>query len=171
SYNFSLWQAGPFNQDAGSTYNGETHVRVTNAIDPDTATLEQSPGKWTSWFNATPTRTTAQAHTGAAGLQVDETDQFWGIGLTTAVGYPITPIEKRMSFWAKGSGTVTLQVQWPDGTTTNLTSPPLTSTWQEVSAVFTPPAGARTADIAVVSGTGTNGGIVYLDDFVLADTA
>lgn len=180
NYNFALWQADPFNQDNGSTYNGLDHQFIANAVDTDTATLEDSIGKWTSWYSATPTRSTEQAHTGTHSLKVALDDTFWGVQTTDPTGYPVTPIEKRISFWARlGTGganhKATMEVQWLDAdgnllSTSQLISPPLTTTWQETSLTLTPPTGVRRGNIVFTSNTGANGSTIFLDDIVVGDT-
>jgi hypothetical protein len=180
NYNFAIWQAGPYNQDVGSTYNGKDHLVVANAVDLDTATLEGSIGEWISWFSATVSRSSAEAHTGTHSLKVDITAQFgWGVQLNDPSGFPITPAEKTISYWVKlGSGTnlfSRMDVRWIDengtviGTTAQLLSPALTTNWQQVSTTATPPAGAKSASIVIVHSSGTAGNSIYIDDVVIGD--
>lgn len=179
-YNFAIWQNAPFGQDAGSTFNGQDHYVVTNALDEDTATLEGSIGKWTSWFSATPTRSSAEAHSGTHSLKVDITAAFgWGVQLNDPVGFPVTPLQKSISFWAKagaGSGLgVTMELEWldvdehPIGSTQTVTLSPLTSSWQQATATITPPAGVTSVNLHFVHSSGTNGNSLYIDDIVIAD--
>jgi hypothetical protein len=178
-YNFAFWQAAPFNQDVGSTFNGQDHLAVENALDDDTATLEGSIGEWTSWFSSSVARSTAEAHSGTHSLQVTIGAPFgWGVQLTDPAGFPVLPADKTISFWAKlGSGTnlaARMEVQWLDEDqnlldTTVLISPTLTSEWQKTSTILTPPAGASTANVVFVHGSGTTGNTLYLDDISIAD--
>jgi hypothetical protein len=177
-YNFALWQAPPYNQDAGSTYNGQDHLVVENAIDANTATLEGSIGKWADWFSTTPTRSTAEAHSGTHSLKVDIASQFWGVQLTDPVGFPVTPGSKRVSFWGKlGSGSnlgATLQAQWLDESQSllrmdSITLAPFTTSWQEAAASFTPPTGSATVNLVFVHNTGASGASLYIDDIVVGD--
>lgn len=183
-YNFAFWQGDPYFQDNGSTYNGNDHLVVENAIDTDSATLEDSIGQWIPWFSTNISRSNAEAHTGSYSLKTDITAEFgWGARINLANGYPITPSEKRISFWAKlGSGGANLRarmdVQWrdlngdpiPGATTVQTLSPLLISEWQEASTVVTPPAGAKYAIVTVVHSSGQAGNTIYLDDFVIGDT-
>lgn len=178
-YNFALWQAAPFNQDIGSTFNGEDYLVVPNSIDDATATLEESIGKWDSWFSTTVARTTTEAHSGTHSLQVTIDAPFgWGVQLNST-GYPILVNQKRLSFWAKlGSGTnlsTRMEVQWRDEDgdvlrEDTLLSPLLTSEWQESSVIVTPPNGAISVSVAFAHSSGTTGNVVYLDDIYIADT-
>jgi hypothetical protein len=178
-YNFAFWQAAPFNQDVGSTFNGQAHLAIENALDDDTATLEGSIGEWTSWFSSSVARIAAEAHSGTHSLQVTIGASFgWGVQLTDPTGFPVLPTDKTISFWAKlGSGTnlaTRMEVQWLDEdqnllSTTVLTSPTLTSEWQKTSTTVTPPVGAATANIVFVHGSGTTGNTLYLDDISIAD--
>lgn len=187
NFNFAVWQSTPFNQDVGSTYNGQNHLVVTNAIDSDTATLEGSIGQWDAWFSANVSQSTAEAHTGTHSLKVDITAPFgWGALLTDPKGPPITTTPKNISYWVKlGSGTnlkSRFEVKWLDengdpivgSTDVLLVSPVLTTSWQKVSTALpeTPPTGARYANIHLVSDSGAGGSagnVIYFDDFVIAD--
>ncbi len=186
-YNFAVWQYPPFSQDTGSTYNGQDHLVIANAIDDDTATLENGLGEWQGWFSSSVSRSTAEAHSGTHSLKVDITAPFgWGVQLSDPNGPPITPSAKNISYWAKlGSGTglkSRMEVKWLDvngsviNSSTNvlLPSPVLTSSWQKMSTTtpVTPPSGARTANVIVVNdagAAGTTGNVIYLDDFVIGD--
>lgn len=187
SFNFAVWQSTPFNQDVGSTYNGQNHLVVTNAIDTDTATLEGSIGQWDNWFSASVSQSTAEAHTGTHSLKVNITAPFgWGALLTDSKGPAVTTTPKDISYWVKlGSGTnlkSRLEVKWLDengdpvvgATDVLLVSPVITNTWQKVSTTLpvTPPTGTRYANIHLVSDTGTGGSagnVIYFDDFVIGD--
>jgi len=181
-YNFAIWQGDPFNQDVGSTYNGQDHMVVENALDADSATFEGSIGEWTSWFSATPQRSSEEAHTGSYSMKVNITAPFgWGVQMTDTNGVPVTPQPKTMSFWAKlGSGTnlgVTLEAQWLDADrnllrTDTVPLTPLTTAWQQTSLSVSPPTGARTANLTfhhTTGAAGTTGNTLYIDDIIIGD--
>lgn len=177
--NFAIWQNTPYGQDVGSTFNGANSLVVDNALDDETATLENTVGLWTSWFSSSVARSTAEAHTGNASLQISITAPFgWGVELTNSNGMMITPADKTVSFWGKlGSGSnlgATMELNWLDddlnlisSDTVSLTG--LNASWQQVSADFTPPAGAITVDVNVYHSSGTAGNSLYLDDIIIAD--
>lgn len=175
--NWNIWQMAPYNQDNGSTIADQTPV--TNFLDTNTATLEGSIGQWQDWFNTTPTRSTAEAHTGTHSLQVQLTGSSWGVGLANFPGFTATPGSKHVSFWAKrGSGTATalrLQVRWLDTNQqpilpnpTDLTLSGLSGSWQEASYDLVAPAGTATVNINFL-GSGATGDILYIDDIVIGD--
>ncbi|HKR81656.1 MAG TPA: right-handed parallel beta-helix repeat-containing protein [Candidatus Saccharimonadales bacterium] len=180
--NFSVWQTAPYSQDAGSTFNGQNHLVVANAIDDDTATLEGSIGLWQDWFSETITRTTAEAHSGTHSLKVAITAPFgWGVQLSNPSGYPVTTTPKNISFWGKlGSGTnlnATMRLTWLDSNGTSLRTddyvlPALTTSWQQKSATnVSPPANTATVNVQLLNSSGTTGNSIYLDDFVIADAS
>lgn len=176
-FNFAFWQLAPYSQDTGSTYNGEDHLVITNAVDTDTATLEGSVGQWRSWFNSTPTRSNEQAHTGTYSLKVGVSDPFWGVNLADTNGFPVTPGKKTVSFWGKqGSGTMNVGItfRWLNSShaqlsTTSLAISPVTSSWQQATTEVTPPVGATSVDIQFAGSNGSNGNWFYIDDVVVAD--
>lgn len=176
---FAIWQGTPYNQDVGSTYNGASYQQVTNYFDDNTATLEAGIGQWVSWFSTNVSRSTAEAHTGTHSLKIDITAPFgWGVELSNPTGPQITTRDKHVSFWAKlGAGTnikAKLEVRWLDESQNLLradvlTTPILTSTWQETTQDITPPVGATNVSISVVDNSGTSGNSLYLDDIVIGD--
>lgn len=181
-YNFAIWQGAPFNQDVGSTYNGEDHLVVENALDSDTATLEGSIGEWINWFSTNPQRSTEQAHTGTHSLKINITAPFgWGVQLADTTGVPITLTPKNLSFWARlGTGTglgISMEAQWLDESqgllrTDAIPLPSLTSTWQQATAPLTPPVGSRTVNVVFrnTSGAaGTTGNSIFVDDIIVGD--
>lgn len=178
-YNFAIWQNAPFLQDNGSLFNGEDHLTVTNALDANTATLEGGTGLWVSWFSTTIARTTTEAHGGSYSLQVNITAPFgWGVELSNPAGFPVTPLDKNISFWAKtnsGAGLgATLELGWQDEDqnllrTDTVTLSSLTSSWQEATASITPPVGVATVRLSFTHSSGTNGNALYLDDIVVGD--
>lgn len=182
-YNFALWQDSPYFQDVGSTYNGQDHLAIANALDADTATLEGGIGEWVSWFNTTLTRTTAEAHTGTHSLKVDITGTPWGLQVNNSDGFPITSRDKNISFWAKagtgGSIVARMDVYWLDANhntlaapndVTSLSSPTLTSSWQQTSIpIKSVPTGARYVVVKFVNNSGATGNSFYIDDIVVGD--
>jgi len=178
-FNFAIWQYTPYNQDAGSTYNGKSQYLVDNALDSDTATLEGSIGSWTNWFNTTLARSNEQAHTGTYSLKATMTDAFWGIE-SDSDGFMVTPANKTMSFWGRAATSnvnVKMQLQFRDDTETpigGVIELPLTLTssgWQQASQDVITPASARTITVKFVGGTGPTSAAFYLDDIVVADKA
>ena len=178
-FNFAIWQLDPYSQDIGSTYNGQSQYLVANALDEDTATLEGSIGKWTSWFNSTVSRSSAEAHGGTHSLQIDMTDPFWGIQTSNPADVSVTPANKQLSFWVKlGSGPAgmhtQMEVNWiGDGgllRTDTLVSPALISSWQQATVNVVPPDGSKKASVVFRSSSGNVGSTIYLDDIVIADT-
>jgi hypothetical protein len=178
-YNFAIWQNPPFSQDTGSLFNGQDHYRVTNALDSDTATLEGGLGKWTAWFSSSISHSSAEAHSGSFSMKVNITAPFgWGVNFTDPLGFPVTPLSKTISFWAKaGSGTglgATLEAQWLDANGGAISSvqvplPTLTSSWQQASLTVTPPANVASVNLMFTDDDGDNGDSLYIDDIVVAD--
>lgn len=177
---FAIWQGAPYSQDVGSTYNGADHQQVTNYFDDNTATLEGGIGQWVSWFSSTVAQSTEAAHTGTHSLKINITAPFgWGVELSNPTGPQITPRDKHISFWAKlGTGTnlkAKMEVRWLDESqnllrTDVLTTPTLTSSWQETSLDTAPPTGATNVSIAILDSSGTSGNSIYLDDIVIGDS-
>jgi hypothetical protein len=145
-----------------------------NVIDANTATMEGSLGNWVTWYSATPSRSTAAAHTGSASMLVSVTAPWgWGIQLGNQPGYPITPGSKVISFWAlEGSQSLGahMEVDWMDSSgsvvlqTNTIAIPALTTSWQQMSATVTAPPGTVTARIEFAGTTGTVGDYLYIDD-------
>ncbi|WP_164001710.1 right-handed parallel beta-helix repeat-containing protein [Pyxidicoccus caerfyrddinensis] len=179
---FGAWRSAPYNQEAGSTIEGDTGepppnpVPVTNDLDADTTTLEGSVGQWQDWYSETLTRTSEEAHTGTHSLRVDVTASWgWGVQLANWPGFATTPGVKTLGLWGKlgaGAGlTPKMTVKWMDAThavlqTHEVTLPALTTTWQKVSAVVDAPAGASTV-LVYLTGSGSPGEYFYLDDLVV----
>jgi hypothetical protein len=173
----AFWMAPPYNQDAGSTFNGNSHPQTANFLDGNTATLEGSLGKWDNWFGETISQST-EAHGGTKGLKVAIEDTFWGVQLSNSPGFPATPGAKVVSFWTKGSYTNsavgTLAVKWADTDgdliqTNSLPITNLTGSWQKISADVTAPPEAVYVYLTVTSSSGHVGDVVYLDDLVVGD--
>lgn len=178
---FGAWQAAPFLQDTGSTFNGLLGPPpVANAFDTNTATLEGSIGEWDSWYSNNLSRSNAEAHSGTHSLLVDVTSGGgWGIELGNYPGFPSGPGNKQISFWAKqGTGAIssaTLRVRWFDGSSTLLQADlvPLTglsANWQQATANVTAPANTTTVFAEFYSNSGSAGSSLYADDFIVADT-
>jgi len=173
---YNTWRAAPFNQDANSTFTGDSDRsgpnRAKNDLDANTAGLEGTIGKWINGNSVSISQSTQQAHGGTHSLRVDITGSGgWGVG-TNNFPFATTPGVKKLSFWGKlGSGTnlqPKLTVQWLDSSnavlqTNDATLPTLTNAWQKVSALVDVPQGAATALVAL-SGSGSQGDYFYLDD-------
>jgi hypothetical protein len=177
---FGAWQAAPFNQDNGSTFNGQSVPPPDpNAFDDDTATLEGSIGHWdSSWFNATVSRSATQAHSGTHSLQVNVTASGWGVQLDNFPGFQTTAGNKQLRFWAKqGSGTISnvlMRIKWFDSNqqllqTNDVPINPLSTVWHEGTADVTAPTGTTSVFVELHSSSGSAGNTMYLDDFVIAD--
>jgi hypothetical protein len=175
---WNVWRTTPYNQDAGSTLDGDTTPPVDNALDPDTATLEGSIGQWAAWFSDTIERTSDAAHTGTYSMRVNiNAGGSWGVQLNNHPGFIATPGAKTVSFWAKqGTGSVpaaTLRVKWFNGaqtlTQTDLVPITLTTSWQQATASVTAPADTATVFLELTNGSGGAGNTLYVDDVVVAD--
>lgn len=176
---WDAWRSAPYNQDGGSTFNGDPLPPDDNALDSDTATLEGSIGEWQAWFSDTVERTDDEAHSGTYSLRINITaGGSWGVQLANYPGFTTTPGAKRVSFWAKqGSGTVPaakLQVKWFDASQALLQTDivpidPLTTSWQEGAADLTAPAATATVFLEIVNGSGGSGNSLYVDDITVAD--
>ncbi|HSW91348.1 MAG TPA: right-handed parallel beta-helix repeat-containing protein [Candidatus Saccharimonadales bacterium] len=177
---FNEWQAAPFNQDQGSTFNGATSPPpVENSLDTDTATIEGSTGHWSDWFSTSIARSSAQAHSGTHSLEMTLTSGgSWGLELNNYPGFETIAGPKKVSFWVKqGSGTTTnatLRVRWRDGSgallqtdTVPLTG--LSTSWQQGAGNFAAPTGTATVFLEVVGNSGSTGNTLYMDDFVVGD--
>jgi len=150
-----------------------------DVLDADTATIEGSAGQWVGWFSATPSRSTDQAHGGAASLSVDIAAPFgWGIQLANYPGFATGAGPKNVGFWARaGSGTglgATMTLYWRDASnavlaTDTVTLPALDSTWQQAAATATAPAGTVAVDITFSHPSGVAGDSLYLDDISIVD--
>lgn len=182
---FSAWRAAPYNQEVGSTIEGDTGgpppgpgPSSNNDLDADTATLEGSIGRWQDWYSATVAQTSAEAHSGTHSLRVDVTAAWgWGVQLSNWPGFTTAPGVKTIGLWGKlgtGSGlTPKMTVKWLDASnavlqTHEVTLPVLTPTWQRVAAVVDAPAGASTVLVSL-TGSGLAGDSFYLDDLVVGD--
>lgn len=178
---FDVWQAGPFSQDNGSTFDGAIGPPPTvNSLDTNTSTLEGSMGQWsTGWFDVTASRSNVDAHSGSYSLRLAPTaGGNWATDLTNYPGFPAGPGPKAISFWAKqGSGavpTVTMVVKWfnSSGAMLQSNSLPLTlsTNWQQASTLsVTAPTGTTTAFVEFHGSSGGIGNTVFADDFIVGD--
>jgi len=188
--NFTTWQGSPYNQDSGSTYDGDPGLPgpapnnppqtpvVSNDLDTDTATLEGSKGVWHDWYSATATQSSDTAHGGSKSLRVDVTDPWgWGVQTSSWPSFDATEGLKTLSLWGKlGSGTnlqPKLMVKWLDTNndvlqTDEVVLPTLTTQWQNAKTVVDAPAGT-VAMLVTLRGSGTPGDYLYLDDMVVGD--
>ncbi len=149
--------------------------RAINALDPDTAGLEGSLGEWAAWFNASLSRGTT-GHTGDNSLDVTVTGPYgWGVTLRNYPGFTATPGAKTISFWALGTGAVTMQVHWrgADGNllrTDALTISGLSPTWQQASVDVVAPAETALVSIDFYDANGSPGDVIRIDDVTVADS-
>jgi hypothetical protein len=194
----STWQAAPYNQDVGSTMTGtgttatttttpatSTTVRPTttttttpvvaaNHLDGDTAGLEGGTGRWTPWYSSGISRSTAQARSGAASLQVNITAAYgWGVTLNNWPGFAASPGMKTIGFWARlgsgGSLGARLTTKWRDSAGRDLRVDTiglaqLTSSWQYVRADVEAPPGTATVYLELTSTSGVTNDVLYIDD-------
>ncbi|MEV0622320.1 right-handed parallel beta-helix repeat-containing protein [Nonomuraea sp. NPDC050404] len=175
---FNSWRAAPFNQDAGSTFDGDAGGAPIgySDLDEDTSRLWTSMGKWQDWYSEKATLSTDAAHGGKYGLRVDVTSgSGWGVGTSNWPGFRTTPGPKKIGLWGKlGSGTNLqpfMRINWLDRAgailqTNDVRLPVLTATWQEASELVDAPAGTATASITL-HGAGSTGDFLYLDDFTV----
>jgi len=176
---YDTWRAAPFNQDQGSTSDQGPPPEVPNVLDTDTATLEGSAGHWSAWYSATVAQSTAQAHGGTHSLEIKTTaPDGWGVTVTDFPGTDITPGEKLVKLWAKRTTDTaiqpTLTIKWLNVNQETLQTdtvqfPALTTTWQEASATIVAPTGTTTV-WAYLTGPGTTGTTLYVDDISIGDT-
>ena len=170
----SDWQGSPYNQDAGSTYNGSTGLPSipNNLLDADTSTLEGSIGHWVPWFSDTIAQSTAQAESGTHSLQVNVTaGNGWGVQLNMWPGFTAAPGLQNIAFWAMSPTpglNVTMSVQWRDasGNLLSTTTVPISSlgtTWQEATANATAPTGTAAVNVAFTGTNAAAGNSLYLD--------
>ncbi|WP_308368175.1 MULTISPECIES: right-handed parallel beta-helix repeat-containing protein [unclassified Microbulbifer] len=176
---YDTWQAAPFNQDLGSTSDQGPPPKVANVLDTDTATVEGSTGQWAPWFSAAIAQSINEARGGTHSLEIQATaPDGWGVMVSDFPGFEITPGDKLARLWAKGSpGTSVapkLTIKWlnvnQEALQTDVVQlPALTTTWQEASANLTAPAGTTTV-WAYLTGPGSTGTTLYVDDISIGDT-
>lgn len=187
---FATWQAGPYNQDAGSTFDGDMGPPSTsppgpgtppanppaNFLDVDTSTLEGSAGKWTASYAATAAQSAEQAHGGARSLRIDVMQpNGWGMQLST--GFSATAGTKTVSVWGKlGAGAdvrPTVMITWLDADQATLEEDvvrlsALTTQWAQTKAMVEAPYGTRTVLVSI-TGNESAETVLYLDDIVVGD--
>lgn len=175
---WNVWRTAPYNQDVGSTLDGDSVLVVENVLNPDTATFEGSIGQWQDWYSTTPTQSTDQAHTGTNSMKVLLTGSGgWAVQLSNYPGFTIGPGAKRASFWARqGSGSianVSLHVKWYNGAQqlvqTDTVPLTLNGSWQQATADLTAPADVATVHLDFMSGSGSTGDSIYIDDVIVGD--
>lgn len=130
---YTLDPAAPNSAQSSSAAIGFTwdaQDSVANYVTGSSAGFESGIGQWASWYNATPSASSQHAHSGSNSLRIDTADAFWGVSLNNWPGYPATPGERTISFWARegaGSGMgVKLNVEWRDSGNVVLRTDPLT---------------------------------------------
>lgn len=177
---WDTWRAAPFNQDQGSTSDQGPPPDVANVLDAATATLEGTgTGTWGVWFSAALAQSTAAAHGGTHSLEIKATaPDGWGATVSAFPGNAITPGDKTVRLWAKGATGTTvapkLTIKWLNVNQETLQTdivqlPALTTTWQQASANFAAPSGTTTV-WAYLTGPGTVGTTLYVDDISIGDT-
>ncbi len=150
-----------------------------NALDADTAGGETSAGQWQSWYSASVTASTSEAHRGTGSLRVD-VDGPWGWGIVAAnwPGFTASAGNKRVSYWAmQGTGSlseVTLRVKWLDRSQTLLQTDViplsgLSTNWQQAVANLAAPSGTANVYLEIYSPSGVPGDSLYLDELVITD--
>jgi hypothetical protein len=153
-----------------------TTTNTTNLLDTDTATLENSTGRWAPWFSTTTAQNATTAQQGTHSLQVNITAPYgWGIQTNNWPGFTATPGPQTISFWATAAATglnATMAVQWRDTTgnvlaTTTAAVNTLTTTWQQATTTATAPPATAYASVTVTGTTGVAGNTIYLDNIYL----
>ncbi|MET8866084.1 right-handed parallel beta-helix repeat-containing protein [Nonomuraea sp. NPDC004580] len=176
---WDAWRSAPYNQEAGSTYNGSTEEPpVPNALDADTSTLEGSIGQWSAWYGSSVERSADAAHEGDYGLRIAVTEaNGWGVALGNWPGFGTRAGAKQISLWARqgtpGIAGATLSVLWRDSEqelirTDEIPLSGLTASWKEFTQQLTAPSGTAAVSLELV-GEGAAGESLHLDDIVLAD--
>ncbi|CAG7639994.1 hypothetical protein PAECIP111802_02601 [Paenibacillus allorhizosphaerae] len=150
-----------------------------NALDAGTAGGETSSGQWQSWYSATVTASTYEAHRGSGSLRVDVTDPWgWGVQAANWPGFTASAGHKRVSYWAKqGTGSisgVTLRVKWFDRSQTLLQTDliplsGLSTNWLQATAKLVAPEGTANVYVELYSPMGNPGDSLYLDEIIIAD--
>ncbi|MFB9469653.1 right-handed parallel beta-helix repeat-containing protein [Nonomuraea salmonea] len=176
---WDAWRSAPYNQEAGSTYNGSTEEPpVPNALDADTSTLEGSIGQWSAWYSSSVERSADAAHEGDYGLRIAVTEaNGWGVALDNWPGFETRAGAKQISFWARqgtpGIADATISVLWRDSEqelirTDEIPLSGLTTSWKEFTQQLTAPSGTAAVSLEL-GGDGSVGEILDLDDIVIAD--
>ncbi|HEV2122111.1 MAG TPA: right-handed parallel beta-helix repeat-containing protein [Chloroflexota bacterium] len=180
---FAAWQAAPYNQDAGSTLDGVNHVgpppeTAVNHIDGDTATLEGGTGYWVDWYNSSPARSKAQAHSGSASLLVEVIGTAYGVTLANWPGFEANEGNKRVSLWVRADVgehlDPVMRVHWRNAVGGHLqvdevAIPALTTRWQHVFADVVAPMDTARMTVELVSAAGRPGDSFYVDDVFVGD--
>lgn len=154
---------------------GGSGVPAGTELDDDTGTLEGSIGQWQSWYSASVAQSSDTAHSGTQSLAVSIEDQYWGVQLGNYPGFDSSPAPKTVTLWArKASGStgkdLTVSVQWRADSGSTLRSDSiavtgLTTDWQEYTINVTAPAGTQKVSLSSSGTSGTNGDVLYFDDF------
>ena len=180
----NVWTSSPFNQDAGSTFDGgppppppPPPPGTGNYLDADTSGLEGSIGDWQSWYSAQVTRSNQEAHGDSYSLRVDVAARWWGIQFSNWPGFETPPGPKRVRYWAKrGAGTsanVTMRIRWFSAAQqilqTDYLPVQITPQWEQATADIQAPDGTASVFMEIYSSTGRAGDVIYFDDFVVSD--
>lgn len=143
-----------------------------NALDADTAGIENSLGKWTNWYATNVSQSTREAHSGTQSMFVKVTaSNGWGVQLSNWPGFSATSGLKTISFWAKqdtGKAKITMKVQWFNASrktikTGKIVISLLNSSWQKSEATVSVPSGATSAYVTF-TGRNNTGTTFYIDD-------
>lgn len=174
------WQANPYNQDLGSTYDGPPASFITG----DSSTFETGTGRWQPWYSSAIERSTETAQSGQASLKIRITGlNGWGVQTFDPGGYAAGPGPKTASFWAKlGSGNslgASFRFEWlgVDGTVLKsdfLQIAPLTASWQYLTADFDAPVGTAKVRPSIFESdpsAGRIGDYLYVDNLEIVEKA
>ncbi len=150
-----------------------------NLLDADTATIEGARGHWVPWFSSMVSRTTAQAHSGAAGLKVDVTAPHgWGVEVDNHPGFAAAAGPHIFSFWARAGASTpaaaTMTVTWRDAAGNPLGADTATvalgPSWSQGGGLGVAPAGTRRVTVELSHATGSAGDTLFIDDVVVVPT-
>lgn len=186
--NASAWQAAPYGQDTGSTFNGSASPPATttappapgaNLLDANNAGFDCSMGYWMHWFSETPSYTMERSHSCAGAMKISVTAPYgWGVQFNNSPGIPAAPGPHTVSFWAlsgspgSNGAVAKMIVTWRDAAgvlllTTTLPSPPLSPAWQRATVTVTAPPGTAFVYATLSGSTLTTGDYLYADDFYI----
>lgn len=180
-----------FGQDVASTCNGcpavvdppsggggtSATLTVPNHLDPETANLEATLGKWAGWFSANVTKSADKAQAGTGSLKVDVTAPYgWGVQLNNYPGFAATKGDKTISFWGvngSGSNSVNMNVSWRKADGTVLQKDTITlglnTAWQQAKADVVAPEGTAVAHVDFTSSTAGAGAFMYFDEIYVGE--
>lgn len=187
----SYAQLALLNSSPGGTsalyFDDFTFEQIANLIDRPTATFEGSEGSvgaWSPWYGiASMGLSTAEARSSRFSLRVDvgrPGPENWGVISNNWPGFGAGPGPKFISFSglaAFDSGAAaTMRVVWRDvhgsALKTDAISLALASAeWRTAAAEVMAPPLTASFTVELLSGSSTNRGTLYFDDFVVAETS